>query len=168
MFQISVGRMYVSASIRCVLAEPVRGSCSFALCTAALSGRCWVTVGQCLSVVTSSASVLRQWCWVTYCSVLLPLLKRSTAMQVRSSVRLMPQNQPSGRDLLQRSTAVQIRSSVRLTPQNQPSGRSLLPSPTACSPDQHHAAMLADVCRHILGRTEGRSVGFGQLVCSHK
>ena len=66
--------------------------------------------------------------------------------------------------LLQRSTAVQVRSSVRLMPQNQPSGRGLLPSPTAWSPDQHHAAMLADASRHILGRTEGRGLGFGQLV----
>ena len=49
-------------------------------------------------------------------------------------------------------------------PQNPPSGRGLLPSPTACSSDQHHAAMLADVSWHILGRTEGRSLGFGQLV----
>ena len=31
--------------------------------------------------------------------------------------------------LLQRSTAVQVRSSVQLMPQNQPSGRGLLPSP---------------------------------------
>ena len=70
--------------------------------------------------------------------------------------------------LLQRSTAVQVRSSVRLMPQNQPSGRGLLPSPTAWSPDQHPAAVLADVCRHILGRTEGRGLGFGQLVRIHK
>ena len=35
--------------------------------------------------------------------------------------------------LLQRSTAVQVRSSVRLMPQNQPSCRGLLPSPTAWS-----------------------------------
>ena len=70
--------------------------------------------------------------------------------------------------LLQRSTAVQVRSSVRLMPQNQPSGRGLLPSPTAWSPDQHPAAMLADVSRHILGRTEGRGLGFGQLVRTHK
>ena len=69
--------------------------------------------------------------------------------------------------LLQRSTAVQVTSSVRLTPQNQPSGRGLLPSPTAWSPDQHHAVMLADVSRHILGRTEGHGVGFGQLVRTH-
>ena len=46
---------------------------------------------------------------------------------------------------------------------NQPSGRGLL-SPTAWSPDQHHAAMLADVSRHTLGRTEGRGLEFGQLV----
>ena len=121
------------------------------------------------------------------------LLQRSTAVQVRSSVRLIPQNQPSGRGLLQRSTAKQVRSSVRLMPQNQPSvkvffysdrqpsrsdlvwlipqnqpsGRGLLPSPTAWSPDQHHAAMLADVSRLILGRTEGRGLGFGQLVHTH-
>ena len=49
-----------------------------------------------------------------------------------------------------------FRSSVRLMPQNQPSGRGLLSSPTACLQDQHLAAMLADVSRHILGRTEGR------------
>ena len=95
-------------------------------------------------------------------------LQRSTAVQVRSSVRLMPQNQPSGRGLLlQRSTAVQVRSSVRLMPQNQPSGRGLLPSPTAWSSDQHPVAMLADVSRHTLGRTEGRGLGFGQLVRTH-
>ena len=69
--------------------------------------------------------------------------------------------------LLQRSTAVQVRSSVRLMPQNQPSGRGLLPSPTAWSSDQHPVAMLADVSRHTLGRTEGRGLGFGQLVCTH-
>ena len=101
--------------------------------------------------------------------LLLLLLQRSTAVQVRSSVRLMPQNQPSGRGLLlQRPTAVQVRSSVRLMPQNQPSGGGLLPSPTAWSPDQHPAAMLADVSRHILGRTDGRGLGFGQLVRTHK
>ena len=70
--------------------------------------------------------------------------------------------------LLQRSTAVQVRSSVRLMPQNQLSGKGLLPSPTAWSPDQHLAAMFADVSRHILGRTEGRGLGFGQLVRTHK
>ena len=92
------------------------------------------------------------------------LLQRSTAMQVRSSVWLMPQNQPSGRGLLlQRSTAVQVRSSVWLMPQNQPSGRGLLPSSTAWSPNQHHAAMLVDVSWHNLGRAEGRGLGFGQL-----
>ena len=69
--------------------------------------------------------------------------------------------------LLQRSTAVQIRSSVRLMPQNQPSGRGLLPSPTAWSSDQHPVAMLADVSRHTLSRTEGRGLGFGQLVRTH-
>ena len=52
-------------------------------------------------------------------------------------------------------------------PQNQPSGRGLLPSPTAWSPDQHHAAMLADVSRHMLGRTEGRGQGFGQFARTH-
>ena len=69
--------------------------------------------------------------------------------------------------LLQWLTAVQVRSSVLLMPQNQPSSRGLLPSPTAWLPDQHPAAMLADVSRHILGRTEGRGLGFGQLVCTH-
>ena len=59
------------------------------------------------------------------------------------------------------------RSSVRLMPQNQPSGRGLLPSPTAWSSDQHPAAMLADVSRHTLGRAEGRGLGFGQLVRTH-
>ena len=70
--------------------------------------------------------------------------------------------------LLQRSTAVQVRSSVWLMPQNQPSGRGLLPSPIAWSTDQHLAAMLADVSWHIFGRTEGRGLGFGQLVRTHK
>ena len=70
--------------------------------------------------------------------------------------------------LLQRSTAVQVRSSVRLMPQIQPSGGGLLPSPTAWSPDQHLAAMLADVSRYlILGRTEERGLGFGQLARTH-
>ena len=69
--------------------------------------------------------------------------------------------------LLQWWTAVQIRSPVRLMPQNQPSGRGLLLSLTARSPDQHPAAMLADVFRHILIRTEGRALGFGQLVRTH-
>ena len=50
---------------------------------------------------------------------------------------------------------------------NQPSGRGLLPSPTAWSPDQHHVALLADVSRHILGRTEGCGLRFGQLVRTH-
>ena len=68
--------------------------------------------------------------------------------------------------LLQRSTAVQVRSSVRLMPQIQPSGRGLLPSPTAWSPDQHLAAMLADVSRHSLGRTEGRGLGVWSA-CPH-
>ena len=99
---------------------------------------------------------------------LLLLLQRSTAVQVRSSVRLMPQHLPSGRGLLlQRSTAVQVRSSVRLMPQNQPSGRGLLPSPTAWLSDQHPVAMLADVSWHTLGRTEGHGLGFGQLVRTH-
>ena len=53
---------------------------------------------------------------------------------------------------LQRSTAI---------PQN------LLPSSRAWSPDQHHAAMLANVSLHILGRTERRGLGFGQLVRTH-
>ena len=70
--------------------------------------------------------------------------------------------------LLQWLTAVQVWSSVRLMPQlNQPSSRGLLPSPTAWSPDQHHAAMLADVSRHILGRTAGCGLGFGQFVHIH-
>ena len=69
--------------------------------------------------------------------------------------------------LLQRSTAVQVRSSVRLMPQNQSSGSGLLPSTTAWSLDQHFAAMLADVSRYILGRTEGHGLGFGQLVRTH-
>ena len=63
--------------------------------------------------------------------------------------------------LLHRSTAVQVRSSVRLMRQKQPSGRGSLPSPTAWSPDQHPATMLADVSRHILDRTEGGGLGFG-------
>ena len=62
---------------------------------------------------------------------------------------------------------VASRSSVRLMPQNQPSGRGLLPSPTAWSPDQHPAAMLSDVSRHILDRTGGRGLGFRQLVRTH-
>ena len=40
-------------------------------------------------------------------------------------------------------TAVQVRSSVHLMPQSQLSGRGPLPSPTTWSPDQHHMAMLA-------------------------
>ena len=63
--------------------------------------------------------------------------------------------------LLQPSTAVQVRSSVRLMPQIQQSSRGLLPSPTAWSPDNHLAALLADVSRYILGRTEGLGLGFG-------
>ena len=43
----------------------------------------------------------------------------------------------------------------------------LLPSPTAWSSDQHPVAVLADVSRHTLGRTEGRGLGFGQLVRTH-
>ena len=62
---------------------------------------------------------------------------------------------------------MQVRASVQLMPQNQPSGRSLLLSPIAWSPDQHHAAMLVDVSRHILGRTERRGLGFGQFVRTH-
>ena len=50
---------------------------------------------------------------------------------------------------------MQVRPSVQLMPQIQPSGRGLLPSPTAWSPDQHLVAMLADVSRYILGRIEG-------------
>ena len=34
-------------------------------------------------------------------------------------------------------------------------------------PDQLHAAKFAYVSRHILGRTEGHGVGFGQLVRNH-
>ena len=52
-------------------------------------------------------------------------------------------------------------------PQIQPSGRGLLPSPSVWSPDQQPAAMLADVSRYVLGRTEGRGLGFGQLVRTH-
>ena len=69
--------------------------------------------------------------------------------------------------LLQRSRAMQVRSSVRLMPQIQPSGRRLLPRPAAWSPQQHLVAMIADVSRYILGRTEGRGLGFGQLVRTH-
>ena len=69
--------------------------------------------------------------------------------------------------LFQWSTAVHVRSSVRLMTQNQPSGRGLLLSPTAWSSDEHPVAMLADVSRHNLGRTEGRGLGFGQLVRTH-
>ena len=65
--------------------------------------------------------------------------------------------------LLQRSTDVQVKSSVQLMPQKQPSGRGLLPSPTDWSPDQHPAAMLADVSQHILGTTEGRGLGLVSL-----
>ena len=50
---------------------------------------------------------------------------------------------------------------------NQPSGRGLLPNPTAWSPGQHLATMLADISWYILGRTEGRGLGFGQLVRTH-
>ena len=52
-------------------------------------------------------------------------------------------------------------------PQNQPSGRDLLLSPTGWSPDQYYVAMLANVSQHILGRTEGHGLGFGQLVRIH-
>ena len=52
------------------------------------------------------------------------------------------------------------KSSARLMPQNQLYGTGPLPSPTAWSPDQHHAAMLADVSRHFLGRTEGRGLEY--------
>ena len=65
---------------------------------------------------------------------------------------------------LQRWTAVQVISSLWLVPQNQLP--SLLPSSTAWLPDQHQAAMLADVSRHILGRTEGRGLGF-LSACPH-
>ena len=70
--------------------------------------------------------------------------------------------------ILQRLATVQVRSSVRLMPQNWPSGRGLLLSPTAWSPDQHPVAMLDDISRHILGRTEGCGLGFGHLVRTHK
>ena len=69
--------------------------------------------------------------------------------------------------LLQRSTAVQVRSSVRLMPQIQPFGRGLLPNPTAWSPDQHFVAMSADISRYIFGWTERHGLGFGQLVRTH-
>ena len=69
--------------------------------------------------------------------------------------------------LLQRSTAVQVRSSVQLMPQSRPSGRGLPQSPTVWSPDQHLVAMLADVSRPISSKTEGRGLGFGQLVRTH-
>ena len=65
--------------------------------------------------------------------------------------------------LLQRSATVQVRSSVRLMPQKQPSGRGLLPSPTAWSPDQHPAAMLADVSAYRNFRTISRDF-FPQLL----
>ena len=52
-------------------------------------------------------------------------------------------------------------------PQNQPSVRGLLLNPKAWSPDQHPAAMLADVSLHILGWTEGRGLGFGQTGRTH-
>ena len=68
--------------------------------------------------------------------------------------------------LLHRSTAVQVTTSVPLMPQNQPSGRGLLPSPTTWSPDQHLAAMLADVSRYILGRTKGCGLGVWSA-CPH-
>ena len=92
------------------------------------------------------------------------MLSDGCLLNVPATCRYIP-----GTDLLllQRSTAVQVISSVRLMPQNQPSGRSLLPCPTAWSPDQHHAAMLADVSWHILGRTEGRGLGCGQPVRTH-
>ena len=61
------------------------------------------------------------------------------------------------------SCAVQIFSLV--VPQNQLSGPLL--SPTGWPPNQHHAAMLADISWLILGRTEGRGLGFGQLVHTH-
>ena len=56
---------------------------------------------------------------------------------------------------------MQVRSSVRLMPQNQQSSRGLLLSPTAWLPDQHHAAMLADVSRHSLGRTGLKDMVWG-------
>ena len=50
---------------------------------------------------------------------------------------------------------------------NQPPCRGPLLSPTAWSPDQHHATMLADVSRHMVDRTDGRGPGFGRLVRTH-
>ena len=69
--------------------------------------------------------------------------------------------------LLKPSTAMQVRSSVRSVPQNQPSGWCLLPSPKSWLPDQHHTAMLADISQHILVRNEGSALRFGQLVRTH-
>ena len=66
----------------------------------------------------------------------------------------------------QRLTAVQVRSSVWLMPQNQLSVRGLLLSPIAWSLDQHPAAMLADVSPYF-GWSKGRGLGFGQLDCTH-
>ena len=70
--------------------------------------------------------------------------------------------------LLQRSTAVQVRSSVRLMPQIQPFRRGLLPNPTTWSPDQHFVTMSADISRYIFGWTERHGLGFGQLVHTHR
>ena len=52
-------------------------------------------------------------------------------------------------------------------PQTHPSGKGLLPSPTGWSSDQHHSAMLTDVSRFIMGRTEGCRLEVGQLVRTH-
>ena len=57
---------------------------------------------------------------------------------------------------------MQVRSSVRLMPQNQPSGRGLLPSPKAW-----FQITTLRLCQYILNRTEGRGLGFGQLVRTH-
>ena len=93
-------------------------------------------------VVRRQALQDQSWDWLARCFLLLLLPRRSTSVQVSSSVRLMPQIQPSG--------------------------RGLLPSTRARSPDQHPVAMLADVSRYISGRTEGRGLGFGRLVRTHR
>ena len=69
--------------------------------------------------------------------------------------------------LVQRSTAMQLRLSVQLMPQNQPSSKGAHLSPSASLPYQHHVAMLADISLHILSSTEGYGLGFGQLVHIH-
>ena len=67
--------------------------------------------------------------------------------------------------LLQRSTGVHVRSSARLMPQNQPSDRDLLPSPTAWSPDEQprgHASW-----RHGLFRAGLKDVVGVRSACLH-